>query len=129
MIATRVDLFPREYSKELTFLVQSVNPLSFEVIRQVIEKELLEGYNLDDVFEYVEPEPLGSASIAQVHRARLKDGREVAVKVQRPHIEEQLLDDISVIKSLSFGSVGNGGMAVVVVVVVVVVVPHSSVPY
>lgn len=101
LIATRVDLFPREYSKELTFLVQSVNPLSFEVIRQVIEKELLEGYNLDDVFEYVEPEPLGSASIAQVHRARLKDGREVAVKVQRPHIEEQLLDDISVIKSLT----------------------------
>ena len=43
LIATRVDLFPSEYSKELTFLVESVNPLSFEVVRQVIEKELLEG--------------------------------------------------------------------------------------
>lgn len=101
LIATRVDLFPKEYSEKLNVLVDSVNPLPFDVVRQVIEEELLEGYPLDDVFEYVDPDPLGSASIAQVHRARLKDGREIAVKVQRPNVEARLLDDIGVIKSLA----------------------------
>lgn len=101
LIATRVDLFPKEYSAKLNFLVDSVNPLPFEVVRQVIEEELLEGYPLDDVFEHIDPEPLGSASIAQVHRAKLKNGKEVAVKVQRPNVEARLLDDISLIKSLA----------------------------
>lgn len=101
LVATRVDLFPKEYSAKLNFLVDSVNPLPFEVVRQVIEEQLLEGYSLDEVFEHVDPEPLGSASIAQVHRAKLKNGKEVAVKVQRPNVEACLLDDISVIKSLA----------------------------
>jgi len=82
-------------------MVESVNPLPFEVVLEVIEKELLEGYKVDEVFDFLDSEPLGSASIAQVHKARLKDGREVAVKVQRPFVEEHLLDDIAVIKSLT----------------------------
>eukprot|EP00931_Biecheleriopsis_adriatica_P055616 TRINITY_DN32924_c0_g1_i1.p1 TRINITY_DN32924_c0_g1~~TRINITY_DN32924_c0_g1_i1.p1 ORF type:complete len:587 (+),score=127.91 TRINITY_DN32924_c0_g1_i1:249-1763(+) len=101
LIATRVDLFPDEYSKKLSFMVDSVNPLPFEVVRQVIEEELLEGYPLDEVFESVDSQPLGSASIAQVHRAKLKNGKDVAVKVQRPNVEAQLLDDIAVIKNLA----------------------------
>lgn len=98
LIATRVDLFPQEYSSELSYLVDSVNPFPFSQVRRVVEKELLGGYRLEDVFESFDEEPLGSASVAQVHRARLHGGQEVAVKVQRPNIEAQLLNDVSVIK-------------------------------
>lgn len=101
LIATRVDLFPREYSSRLSHLVDSLNPLPFELVRTVVEQELLGGYPLEEVFESFEEQPLGSASIAQVHRARLRGGREVAVKVQRPQIEPQLMSDIAVIKNVS----------------------------
>eukprot|EP00441_Pelagodinium_beii_P036754 CAMPEP_0197629284 /NCGR_PEP_ID=MMETSP1338-20131121/7203_1 /TAXON_ID=43686 ORGANISM="Pelagodinium beii, Strain RCC1491" /NCGR_SAMPLE_ID=MMETSP1338 /ASSEMBLY_ACC=CAM_ASM_000754 /LENGTH=489 /DNA_ID=CAMNT_0043200313 /DNA_START=315 /DNA_END=1784 /DNA_ORIENTATION=- len=101
LIATRVDLFPKQYSSELTYLVDSVNPLPFDVVRRTIEKELLEGYALEEVFAYVDPKPLGSASIAQVHQARLLNGKDIAIKVQRPNVEAQLLEDISLIKGLA----------------------------
>ena len=57
-----------------------VNPLPFPVVRKVVEDELLGGLPLEEVFEFFDTEPLGSASIAQVHRAKLRTGREVAVK-------------------------------------------------
>eukprot|EP00930_Biecheleria_cincta_P002129 TRINITY_DN103173_c0_g1_i1.p1 TRINITY_DN103173_c0_g1~~TRINITY_DN103173_c0_g1_i1.p1 ORF type:complete len:474 (+),score=65.82 TRINITY_DN103173_c0_g1_i1:592-2013(+) len=102
VIATRSDLFPREYSLELAHMVDSVNPLPFSVIRDVVEQELLGGLPVDEVFEHFDTKPLGSASIAQVHYARLRDGREVAVKVQRPFVEPRLMNDIGVIKNFSY---------------------------
>ncbi|CAJ1380609.1 unnamed protein product [Effrenium voratum] len=82
-------------------MIDSVNPLPFAVVRKVVEDELLGGLPLEEVFEFFEEQPLGSASIAQVHRARLRTGREVAVKVQRPNVERRLMSDISVIKTFS----------------------------
>lgn len=104
VIATRQDLFPQEYSLELANMVDSVNPLPYPMVRRVVEKELLGDMPLGSVFESFDPEPLGSASIAQVHHARLRDGREVAVKVQRPNIEPQLMNDIGALKGFSFAT-------------------------
>jgi len=101
VIATRSDLFPQEYSRQCAKMIDSVNPLPFGVIRKVVEDELLGGLPLEEVFEFFEEKPLGSASIAQVHKAKLKDGREVAVKVQRPNVERRLLSDIGVLKNFS----------------------------
>jgi len=101
VIATRSDLFPQEYSRQCASMIDSVNPLPFDVVRKVVEDELLGGLPLEEVFEIFEEKPLGSASIAQVHRARLRTGREVAVKVQRPNVERRLMSDISVIKTFS----------------------------
>ena len=66
-----------------------------------MEEELLGGLPLKEVFDAFDEEPLGSASIAQVHRATLRTGREVAVKVQRPNVEQRLMSDIGVIKTFS----------------------------
>ncbi|CAK8997066.1 Uncharacterized protein sll0005 [Durusdinium trenchii] len=101
VIATRSDLFPQEYSRQCASMIDSVNPLPFPVVRKVVEDELLGGLPLEEVFEFFEEEPLGSASIAQVHRAKLQTGREVAVKVQRPNVERRLMSDISVVKTFS----------------------------
>lgn len=101
VIATRSDLFPQEYSRQCASMIDSVNPLPFEVVRKVVEDELLGGLPLEEVFEFFDEKPLGSASIAQVHRAKLRTGREVAVKVQRPNVERRLMSDISVIKTFS----------------------------
>lgn len=100
-IATRTDLFPREYSLELAYLVDSVNPLPFSIVRHVVEQDLLGGLPLEDAFESFNEEPLGSASIAQVHEARLNGGRRVAVKVQRPNAEVQLMKDVGDIRGFS----------------------------
>mmetsp|Transcript_126228 Transcript_126228/g.404031 ORF Transcript_126228/g.404031 Transcript_126228/m.404031 type:complete len:634 (+) Transcript_126228:84-1985(+) len=102
VIATRSDLFPREYSSQLSHMVDSVNPLPFSVIRGVVEEDLLGGLPLEDAFESFDQNPLGSASIAQVHRATLKGGREVAVKVQRPFVEPRLMSDVRVIKNFCY---------------------------
>jgi predicted unusual protein kinase regulating ubiquinone biosynthesis (AarF/ABC1/UbiB family) len=75
-----------------------VPPRPFEVIRAVVESEL--GKPLDAVFSSFEPEPLASASLAQVHRARLQDGREVAVKVQYPDIEHIVRTDLAALRRI-----------------------------
>eukprot|EP00438_Fugacium_kawagutii_P028382 Skav207226 [mRNA] locus=scaffold1717:64936:66932:+ [translate_table: standard] len=80
---------------QLGLAFSEVNPLPFAVVRRVVEEELLGGLPLEEVFEVFEEKPLGSASIAQVHRAKLRTGREVAVKVQRPNVERRLMSDIS----------------------------------
>ena len=66
-----------------------------------MERELLLGEPLESIFTSFEDEPLGSASIAQVHAATLRDGRRVAVKVQRPNCEPKLKGDIANLKSFS----------------------------
>ena len=74
-------------------------PLDAETVRAVVEREL--GARLEDAFDAFDMAPLGSASIAQVHRATLKGGgraREVAVKVQRPSVEVKMMDDVANLK-------------------------------
>ncbi len=85
VVGTRSDVFPPQYVKTLSQCHDSLPPRSLATIRAVIESDL--GKPLEAVFSDFSPEPVASASLAQVHRARLIDGDEVAVKVQYPDID------------------------------------------
>ena len=86
LLSSRPDLLPDVYIEELSRLVDEVPPVPFGEIEPVILRELG-----DDVFVRIDPEPLAAASIAQIHTALLKDGREVVVKVRRAGIVEPRL--------------------------------------
>lgn len=99
IMSTRQDMFSERYCRELMKLRSNVNPLSYDIIKAVIEEEY--ACDIDSVFTYFDEKPLGSASIAQVHHAQLIDGRNVVVKVQRPHIYEMMERDISLLRRAS----------------------------
>src|SRR5258705_4218692 len=99
VLSTRPDLLPEPYIRELEKLQDDVGPISFEEVEQVIEQEL--GGRLSKLFEFFDPEPLGTASLGQVHGARMRNGREVVVKVQRPNIRASLADDLSFFHELA----------------------------
>jgi ubiquinone biosynthesis protein len=94
LLSSRPDLLPDVYIEELGKLVDEVPPVPFEQIREVIAEELP-----PDTFVRVEPEPLATASIAQIHAALLGSGREVIVKVRRPGIERQIDLDLALLRS------------------------------
>ncbi|MEA3010252.1 MAG: ubiquinone biosynthesis protein [Sphingomonadales bacterium] len=85
-LATRPDLVGVEAARDLQLLQDSLPPAPFEQVRQAIEQGLEKP--LEEIFSDIDPEPVGAASIAQVHRAHTTDGKLVAVKVLRPNIEE-----------------------------------------
>ncbi|XP_014505608.1 uncharacterized protein LOC106765480 [Vigna radiata var. radiata] len=92
-IIGKPDLAPAAWVKRLVTLCDRAPPTPFDVMKLVLENELEQG--IDDVFERFDVEPLGSASIAQVHRARLKgDTSDVVVKVQHPGIQDLMMTDI-----------------------------------
>mmetsp|Transcript_7549 Transcript_7549/g.16460 ORF Transcript_7549/g.16460 Transcript_7549/m.16460 type:complete len:617 (-) Transcript_7549:71-1921(-) len=105
IIASRRDLFPPEYTEALSNFTDNVDPLPVELIKAVVAKELLvRGETFEDIFAEFDEEPLGAASVAQVHRAVLTEkygSKEVAVKVQRPSIESKLMGDIANLKQLA----------------------------
>ena len=94
LLSSRPDLLPDVYIEELSKLVDTVPPVPFDEIRPVIDADV--GL---DVFARLDPEPLATASIAQIHAALLKSGREVVVKVRRPGIVEQVELDLEVLRS------------------------------
>jgi aarF domain-containing kinase len=102
LIGARADVFPDEYIEVLSKLHDTVPPRPFSVIRPVIEREL--GARIEDIFADLKPTPIASASLAQVHRGRLKDGRDVAVKVQYPDIEEIVHVDLQNVRILAQGA-------------------------
>ncbi len=91
-LATRPDIVGEEAAHNLTTLQDRVPPVSFEAIRREIESSF--GRPLEALFASVDPEPIGSASIAQVHRAVTPEGHHVAIKVLRPGVREKLARDI-----------------------------------
>lgn len=96
IMSMRSDMLPESYCKELERLRTDVKPLPFDVIQSEIEKEL--GKPADVFFKEISPEPLGSASIAQVHPAVLSNGDQVVIKVQRPQIHEIMEEDIKLMR-------------------------------
>jgi ubiquinone biosynthesis protein len=95
LLSTRPDIVPPAYAQALARLQDDVAPFPFAEVERIVADEL--GVRLSKALASIDPEPLAAASIAQVHRAMLRDGREVAIKVQRPGIRARVLDDLDAI--------------------------------
>jgi len=96
MLGTRADLLPIEYVDELSLLQDRVPPFSNAVAMAIIESEL--GRPLKEIFAHIDEQPLASASLGQVYRAALKSGEDVAVKVQRPLLQERVAYDLELLR-------------------------------
>lgn len=99
LLSTRPDLLPGAYIEELSTLQDEVPPVPWSEIEVFIRKQLK--HPLDETFAKIDPIPVAAGSIAQTHRATLIDGREVAVKVQRPGIDATVAQDISLIRGVA----------------------------
>lgn len=98
ILSMRSDMLPLEFTQQLEQLRANVAPMDFSVVQEVLEKEYKKP--LKDLFKTIDPKPLGSASVAQVHRATLLDGQEVAIKVQRPNVRVTMAQDIEILRSI-----------------------------
>ena len=98
IMSTRRELLPPELIEELQKLQDQVAPLPFEEIRPVIQRYCP---NLEECFDIIEEEPVAAASLSQVHRAVMRDGRVVALKVQRPGIVDLIETDILILQSFA----------------------------
>lgn len=99
LLSTRVDLLPAPYIDALARLQDDVEPFSFAEVEAIVAEEL--GVGLSRAFASFEEVPLAAASLAQVHRATLRSGREVVVKVQRPGIRKTIADDMAALAELA----------------------------
>ncbi|AFY41878.1 AarF/ABC1/UbiB kinase family protein [Nostoc sp. PCC 7107] len=99
LLSTRPDLLSAAYIEELSTLQDEVPPVAWSEIEVLIRKQLKSP--LEEVFQKVNPVPVAAGSIAQTHRATLADGREVALKVQRPGIDITIAQDIALIQGIA----------------------------
>jgi ubiquinone biosynthesis protein len=99
VLSTRPDLIPESYVQELEKLQDDVPPIPYEAIAEMVESEL--GARMSKLFDDFDREPLGTASLGQVHAAVLRGGRPVVVKIQRPNIRELLADDLEFFRELA----------------------------
>ena len=99
LLSLRGDLIPKEYAREFSKLQDEVKPFKFEKVKEIIEKEF--GQHLSKLFLKFDSEPIAAASIGQVHKAMLNNGKVVAVKVQRPNIEKIFETDIQLLYHLA----------------------------
>ena len=96
IVSMRPDFLSKEYREELTRLQSDVAPMSYETVEEIIQREYNQSWK--EIFSYIDREAMGSASIAQVHRAVLKNGDRVVIKVQRPGIYDVMSKDIALLK-------------------------------
>ena len=99
LLSIRPDLIPDEFCVEFRKLLDDVPPENFDKIKKEIEKNL--GKKIDKVFKHIDSKPIGSASVAQVHKAKLINGKDVVVKVLRPKIRDVFNTDIEVLKYIA----------------------------
>lgn len=99
ILSTRSDVFSPDIIEELKKLQNSVPPFSFSQVKELIENEFED--KLENIYKEFDEKPVAAASISQVHRARLSSGKLVAVKVQRPGIEEIIQLDLDILKDLA----------------------------
>jgi ubiquinone biosynthesis protein len=99
LLSTRADLLPVPYLEALTRLQDQIEPFSYEEVDRIVSGEL--GVRISKAFAEFEPQPLAAASLSQVHRAYMRDGRSVVVKVQRPAIREQIVEDLEALEEFA----------------------------
>jgi ubiquinone biosynthesis protein len=94
LLSTRPDLVGPDLAHELTKLQDDTPPIPYETVKEIIESELDD--DMENLFAEFEEKPIGSASIGQVHKAKFHNGTEVAVKVQKPGVEELIDTDLDI---------------------------------
>jgi len=99
LLSTRPDLIPADIVAELNYLQDSVAPFAKQEFREIVERAL--GDTIENIFSDYDAEPLASASVAQVHAATLKNGREVVIKAIRPNIEKIIAQDVALLLMLA----------------------------
>ena len=99
VLSTRPDIVPPEYIAELESLQDSIAPFSFAEVERIVEEEL--GVRISKAFDSFDSTPLAAASLGQAHRAALRDGREVVVKVQRPNVRDQVRDELAMFADIA----------------------------
>lgn len=109
LLSTRPDLLPDNYLRALASLQDEVPSIPYSEVSKIIEEEL--GIRISKAFSSFEQEPLASASIGQVHKASLRSGKPVAVKIQRPGIRKKFMDDLDTLRELAEFSVKHTQVA------------------
>ncbi|MBP3885636.1 MAG: AarF/ABC1/UbiB kinase family protein [Olsenella sp.] len=99
ILSMRSEILPESFCAELTKLRTDVEPMDRELVLDTLRNEY--DTPIEDIFDAIDDVPLGSASVAQVHKARLVTGELVAIKVQRPHVQEIMAQDISIMRSIA----------------------------
>jgi predicted unusual protein kinase regulating ubiquinone biosynthesis (AarF/ABC1/UbiB family) len=99
LLSTRVEMLPRAYLEALARLQDKVEPFPFDEVEKIVTSEL--GVRMSKAFSDFEVAPMAAASLGQVHAARLRDGRRVAVKVQRPGIRDAMLEDLDALDEIA----------------------------
>jgi ubiquinone biosynthesis protein len=99
LLSTRVELMPRAYLQALERLQDKVEPFGFDEVEKIVAVEL--GVRMSKAFADFSVQPIASASLGQVHLAQLRDGRPVAVKVQRPNIREAVVHDLEALEDIA----------------------------
>ncbi|MBT1173541.1 AarF/ABC1/UbiB kinase family protein [Bifidobacterium sp. MA2] len=99
ILSMRSEILPLSFCDELAKLRADADPMPYQTVIDVLSGEY--GRPIDTIFAHIDPKPLGSASLAQVHRATLVSGEDVAVKVQRPGVRETMAQDVSIMRSIA----------------------------
>lgn len=99
ILSMRSEMLPQSFCDELSKLRADADPMPYQTVVDTLAKEY--GRPIDEIFSSIDSKPLGSASLAQVHRATLATGEDVAVKVQRPGVRETMAQDVAIMRSLA----------------------------